>query len=316
LPGPAIGETGFFQIILMALAKTVILISGPTAVGKTAVAIELAKYFKTEIISADSRQCFKELSIGVARPSSEDLKQVQHHFIASHSIHEEVTAASFQEYALKKVNELFQNHQEVVMVGGTGLYIKAFCEGLDKIPFIDPALRDKLTKEYSEKGLVWLQESIKKKDPDYYLEGEMQNPQRMLRALEVIEATGLSIRSFQQGQKAERDFKVVKIGLELPKEELHRNINTRVEAMIKNGLVHEVKSLIAYRHLNALQTVGYKEIFNYLNGEISLPTAIEQIKTSTRQYAKRQMTWFRKDKEVKWFMPGEIKEIIKWVELH
>jgi len=298
----------------MAFAKTVIIICGPTAVGKTTVAIEVAKYFNTEIISADSRQCFKELNIGVARPSAAELEKVPHHFIANYTIQEEITAASFEKFALEKVNQLFQRDNVVVMAGGTGLYIKAFCEGLDTITDIDPAQRKRLINEYKENGLEWLKNKIKEKDPAFYKAGEMQNPQRMLRALEVIEATGHSILSFHSGQKVKRDFNIIKIGLELNKEELHRNINARVDKMIEKGLVNEVKSLIPYRHLNALQTVGYKEIFDYLDGNISLTSAIEQIKTSTRKYAKRQLTWFRKDKEIKWFSPFQLKEIINWAE--
>lgn len=290
--------------------KTVIIIAGPTASGKTAVAIQLALHFKTEIISADSRQCFKELNIGVARPTAEELQQAKHHFIASHSIQEEVTAATFEEYALQKTKELFQQHDVVIMVGGTGLYIKAFCEGLDAMPAIDPAIRQQVIKDYEEKGLSWLQEQLRQKDPLFYEMGEMQNPQRMMRALEVAEATGQSIFSFRRKEKAQRDFNILKIGLDIPKEQLHQQIHTRVDQMMKAGLVAEVRSLLPYRHLNALQTVGYAEIFKYMNGKTSLEKAIEQIKTNTRQYAKRQLTWFRKDEEIKWFAPGQVIEMI------
>ena len=293
--------------------KTVIIIAGPTAVGKTSVAIVLAKYFDTEIISADSRQCFKELNIGVARPSAKELKEAKHLFIASHSIKDEITAAEFEKFALKKVNDLFSKHDVVIMVGGTGLYIKAFCDGLDKIPRIDSLIREKITESYNEKGLAWLQEEVKKKDPSFYEAGEIHNPQRMMRALEVLESTGQSILEFRKGKKEIRGFRIIKIGMELPKEELYRFISKRVDAMIENGLVEEVKSLQSYKHLNALQTVGYKEIFRYLDGEISLSTATGDIKKNTRQYAKRQMTWFRKDKEISWFHSGETDKIIEFV---
>lgn len=295
-------------------SKTVIVITGPTAVGKTSVAIQIAQHFHTEIISADSRQCFKELNIGVARPFVEELQQVKHHFIASHSIHEEVTAATFEEYALKKVDELFKQHNVVVMVGGTGLYIKAFCEGLDKIPAIDPVIRKSITKQYDENGMEWLQQQVKEKDPAFYTEGEIQNPQRMMRALEVVEATGQSILSFRSGQKTKRGFNIIKIGLELLKEELHHNIHVRVDKMMEAGLLNEIKELLPNRQLNALQTVGYAELFNYLTGMISIDKAVEQIKTNTRQYAKRQMTWFKKDSEVKWFAPSQTGEIIKFLD--
>jgi tRNA dimethylallyltransferase len=280
--------------------KTVIIICGPTAVGKTSVAILLAKHFSTEIISADSRQCFKELNIGVARPTPEELEKVPHHFIASHSINENINAAFFEKYALQKVNELFQKHDVVIMVGGTGLYIKAFCEGLDEIPAIDESIRKRITEEYEVKGLAWLQTEIEKKDPGFFTEGETQNPQRMMRALEVVESTGRSILDFRKKEKTERDFNIIKIGLELPKEELHENINARMDKMIEQGLVEEVRSLIPFHQLNALQTVGYSEIFEYFDNRISLIDAVEEIKKNTRQYAKRQMTWFRKDKDIQW----------------
>ncbi len=295
-------------------SKTVIIIAGPTAVGKTAVAITLAKHWGTQIISADSRQCFKELNIGVARPSLAELQEVPHHFIASHSIQEDVTAATFEGFALKKTVELFTKHNVVVMVGGTGLYIKAFCEGLDTIPAIDVTIRENIIKQYESGGLDWLQQQVQQKDPAYYAAGEIQNPQRMMRALEVVESTGQSILSFQKGEKVKRDFHIIKIGLELPKEELHRNINTRVEAMLAMGLMDEVRSLSAYRQLNALQTVGYAELFDHLDGETTLQQATDNIKTHTRQYAKRQMTWFKKDKEFLWFHPQELEKIKEHLE--
>lgn len=290
-------------------AKTVIIICGPTAVGKTTAAISLAKYFHTEIISADSRQCFKELKIGVARPSMEELKEVPHHFIASHSINEDLNAAFFEQFALQKVNELFKKYDVVIMVGGTGLYIKAFCEGLDEIPAIDEFIRKKIIEDYEMNGLSWLQDEVMKKDPEFYKNGEIQNPQRMMRALEVIESTGKSILGFRKNEKTERDFRIIKIGLQLPKEELHANINSRVDKMIEEGLVEEVSSLKGYSHVNALQTVGYSEIFGHLDGKISLHNAIEEIKKNTRHYAKRQMTWFKKDKEIYWIdarHPGQL----------
>jgi tRNA dimethylallyltransferase len=286
----------------MALAKnkTVFIVCGPTSAGKTSVAIELAKKFETEIISADSRQCFKELNIGVARPSEMELQTVKHYFIASHSIHEPVNAGSFEQFALKKVNEIFRTHNVAIMVGGTGLYIKAFCEGMDEMPDVPAEIRRSIILNYEKNGLEWLQRETQKKDPAFYKEGEIQNPQRLMRALEVAEVTGRSILDFRRGKKEERDFKIMKIGLELPKEELHRNINTRVDKMIEAGLVEEVKKLLPYKHLNALQTVGYAEIFDYLDGKTSLKEAIELMKTNTRQYAKRQMTWFKKDKDINW----------------
>jgi tRNA dimethylallyltransferase len=280
--------------------KTVIIILGPTASGKTAAAIEMASRYKTEIISADSRQCFRELNIGVARPSPEELDRVPHHFIATHSIHEEVTAASFEQYALTKAAELFVKHDVVVMAGGTGLYIKAFCEGLDSIPAIPVAIRDTIIQSYNENGLPWLQDQVKEKDPEFFEKGEIQNPRRMMRALEVAEYTGQSILSFRKGNKLERAFSIIKIGIDLPKEELHRRVHYRTDQMIELGLMEEVQRLLPYQQLNALQTVGYKEIFDYLNKKITLEKAISAIKTNTQQYAKRQMTWFKKDTEILW----------------
>ena len=299
--------------------KTVIIICGPTAVGKTSVAILLAKHFHSEIISADSRQCFKELKIGVARPSDEELKEVPHHFIASHPIAigssiENINAAFFEKYALQIVNELFKNHDIVIMVGGTGLYIKAFCEGLDKIPATDESVRKRIIAGYESNGLEWLQDEVRKKDPAFYNIGEIQNPQRMMRALEVIESTGQSILSFRRNKKIKRDFRIIKIGLELPKEELHTNINLRVDKMINDGLVEEVRSLQGYRDVNALQTVGYSEIFEHLDEKMSLAAAIEEIKKNTRQYAKRQLTWFKKDKEIHWINARQKSEIVSMAQ--
>ncbi len=294
--------------------KTVIIICGPTAVGKTAVAIALAKHFHTEIISADSRQCFKELKIGVARPSDDELAEVSHHFVASHSINKNINAAFFEQYALQKANELFKDHDIIIMVGGTGLYIKAFCEALDEIPRIDESIRKKIMAGYEEHGLSWLQEEIRKKDEGFYKVGEIQNPQRMMRALEVVESTGQSILSFRKNKKIERPFNIIKIGLELPKEELHANINSRVDKMVEDGLVEEVKSLNGYRDVNALQTVGYSEIFEHLDGRVSLAMAINEIKKNTRQYAKRQMTWFKKDKEINWIGAKQSVDIISMAQ--
>ncbi len=292
-----------------------IIVAGPTAVGKTAVVIQLAKHFGTSVISADSRQCYKELNIGVARPSVQELAAVQHYFIASHSIHDEISAAGFEQYALQKAAELFRQNDKVIMVGGTGLYIKAFCEGLDMIPAVDPAIREQIISNYNSKGLTWLQKQVQQKDPAFYESGEIQNPQRMMRALEVMEGTGQSVLTFRRGEKAHRDFHIVKIGLELPKEELQQRIHTRVDQMMQAGQLEEVKRLVPYKHFNALQTVGYKELFAYLEGTIPLEKAIEQMKINTRQYAKRQMTWFKKDGEMKWFAPSQVDEIIRFIDL-
>ncbi len=283
--------------------KSVIIIAGPTAVGKTSVAIALAKHFHTEIISADSRQCYKEMKIGVARPSEEELADVPHHFIASHSIHDKITAADFEKYALSKLDTLFKTHDVVIMTGGTGLYIKAFCEGLDEIPEVPAVIHEEIISSYKTKGLAWLQQEVQEADPGFYATSENQNPQRLMRALEVFRATGKSISHFRKGNKANRDFRIIKIALNLPKEELQRNINARVDQMVAAGLENEARSLMPYQHLNALQTVGYREWFDHFNGIMSKEAAIERIKINTRQYAKRQITWFKKDEEIEWMKP-------------
>jgi tRNA dimethylallyltransferase len=280
--------------------KTVIIVTGPTASGKTAMAIELAKKHHTAIISADSRQCFKEMNIGVAKPSADELAVIKHYFIDSHSIHEEVNAAVFEQYALNTVNKIFENNEVAIMAGGTGLYIKTFCEGLDEMPVVPAEIRNHIIQEYELNGLSWLQEQIKLQDPVFYASGEIQNPQRLMRALEIKLSTGISIKELQKSKKVQRTFNIIKYGIDIPKEQLHNNINTRVNKMMEAGLVEEVRSLIPYRHLNALQTVGYSEIFDYFDNKLSLPEAIERIKINTRQYAKRQLTWFRRDPEIQW----------------
>jgi len=285
---------------------TVYIIVGPTAVGKTSFAISLAQHLQTEIISADARQCYAELNIGVARPSLEELSQVPHHFIASHSVNDTVNAQVFENDALAKADELFKTHHSVVMVGGTGLYIKAFCEGLDMIPAIDPAIRENIIKQYEKLGLRWLQKEVSVKDPMYWAKGEQQNPQRLMRALEVVLGTGASIISFQNKNKVTRPFNIVKVGLELPRAQLYEKINQRVLTMVENGLEQEVRNLAPHFHLNALQTVGYSEWALYFEGNLSKEKVIENIQQNTRHYAKRQMTWFKKDLNITWYSPNEI----------
>ncbi|MBC8033234.1 MAG: tRNA (adenosine(37)-N6)-dimethylallyltransferase MiaA [Chitinophagaceae bacterium] len=289
--------------------KTCIVIAGPTAVGKTALAIDIARHFNTSVISADSRQCFKELNIGVAKPSAEQLKEVRHYFINSHTVRDTVNAAVFEEYAINAVEQIFQDRDTAVMAGGTGLYIKAFCEGLNSIPSIDRSIRSSIVHDYTEKGLSWLQQEVSVIDPLFFSKGEIQNPQRLMRALEVMLGTGSSLLSFY-GPPKSRGFKIVKIGIELPREQLYDNINNRVNEMIRQGLVEEVRSLLPFRNCNALQTVGYKETFAYLDGRLTEAEAVNELKTNTRHYAKRQLTWFKKDPFFQWFHPSSYKEII------
>lgn len=295
------------------MKKTVLLIVGPTAVGKTTIAIALAKHYNTEIISADSRQCYKELTIGVAKPSADELQQIPHHFINTHSVHDIVTAASYEEYALQVTEQIFQTHSEIVMVGGTGLYIRAFCEGMDFIPAADEGLRFQLQETYQRLGIEWLQKEVQLNDPIFAAQGEMQNPQRMLRALEIVSSTKKSILSFRKGVKQLRNFSIQKIGLELPREQLYQQINDRVDAMMMQGFFDEVKSLSPLKKLNALQTVGYKELFAHLDGYCNLQQAVDKIKQNTRHYAKRQLTWFKRDEDIKWFHPSGIEEMIRFI---
>lgn len=293
--------------------KKAIIIGGPTASGKTGLSIFLASHYHTEIISCDSRQCYREMTIGVAKPSVEELAQAPHHFINSHSIFDDVNAAVFEDYALRKSSEIFLQHDQLVMVGGTGLYIKAFTDGMDSIPDIDPTIREQIITDYQLKGMHWLQHCVQQEDPVYYQSGEILNPQRLMRALEVKRGTGRSIRDFQKQLKAERDFQCIKLAIDIPRDELISNINTRVDDMVKNGLVEEVRSLIPYKNLLPLKTVGYQEIFDFFDGKHSLKEAIERIKINTRHYAKRQVTWLKKH-EFHWIDPRNKSAVIELIE--
>ncbi|QEH43163.1 tRNA (adenosine(37)-N6)-dimethylallyltransferase MiaA [Chitinophaga sp. XS-30] len=295
------------------MKPTVILLAGPTASGKTALAIRLAQQLGTEIISADSRQCYRELSIGTAKPAPEELAAVPHHFINSHSIHEEVNAAAYERLALQYLQDIFSRHPVAIVTGGTGLYIRALLEGMDEMPGIPPEIRTSIRAQYEEKGLAWLQETLRHRDPAFYANAEVMNPRRLLRALEVLDATGQSITTFRTATPQQRDFHIIRTAIHLPKALLHERIHQRVDMMMAAGLVDEVRSVTAYRHHNALQTVGYAEIFDHFDGKMSLPEAVEAIKTHTRQYAKRQMTWFRREEGTQWFDAGEGSALIDWV---
>lgn len=293
------------EIINTMQQPTVIIIAGPTAAGKTSFAIELAKKYQTDIISADSRQCYREMKIGVARPSETELASVKHYFIAAHSISENLNAGSFEKYALAATNEIFQKTPVAIMVGGTGLYIKAFCEGIDPMPVVPDEVRKQVTGGYQSKGLIWLQKELQQKDPAFWQVAEQQNPQRLMRALEILYATGQSIMQYRTEKKLERPFRIIKIGLELPKEILQQHIHQRVDQMMEAGLLDEVKTLLPYRAHNALQTVGYRELFDHLDGNCTLEQAVLNIQTNSRHYAKRQMTWFKKDKEIQWLQASQ-----------
>ncbi|HET7000579.1 MAG TPA: tRNA (adenosine(37)-N6)-dimethylallyltransferase MiaA [Puia sp.] len=287
--------------------KTVIIISGPTASGKTALAMELARHFNTSIISADSRQCFRELDIGVAKPSPLQLSEVKHYFINSHSIRDEVNASIFESLALSWCEEIFSGHDTVVMCGGTGLYIRAFREGLDEIPPINEGIRKKITDQYQNQGITWLQQSLQHSDPLFYESGEITNPQRMMRALEVIQSTGRSIITYRNLQKKQRNFRMLEFGIRLPRKELYQRIDHRVDEMMSKGLLEEAGSLLPYQHLNALQTVGYTELFQHLQGKSGLEEAVSLIKQNTRHYAKRQITWLNKNEHLIW-LEGDFKK--------
>ena len=290
--------------------KTVIIISGPTASGKTALAIEVARHYNTSIISADSRQCFRELNIGVAKPSPEQLSAVKHFFVNSHSIREEVNASIFESLALSWCDEIFSNRDTLVMSGGTSLYIKAFREGLDEIPPIDEGIRIKIANQYRDMGIVWLQKSLQQSDPLYYESGEMKNPQRMMRALEVVQSAGRSIITYQNQQKKQRNFRMLEFAIRLPRKELYQRIDLRVDQMMSAGLLEEVRSLLPYEHLNALQTVGYTELFQHLQGRSALEESVSLIKQNTRHYAKRQITWLNKNKDLIWLEDDFKKNIL------
>ncbi|WNB17173.1 tRNA (adenosine(37)-N6)-dimethylallyltransferase MiaA [Marivirga arenosa] len=296
-------------------SKTIVILAGPTAVGKTSLSIELAKQFNTEIISADSRQFYREMELGTAKPSKREMDGIVHHFINSHSIHDEYNVGDFEKDSLNLLSELFLKYDVVFVVGGSGLYVKALCEGIDEMPKIPQELRAQLNDEYLKFGLEYLQNELQAVDPEYYSIVDQQNPQRLIRALELFRATGKNMTYYRaQTSKVERPFNIIKIGLERPREELYQRINLRMDQMIAAGLFEEANELYPFKNLNALQTVGYSEIFGYLDGDYDKEEAIRLLKRNSRRYAKRQMTWFKKDTEFKWFSPIDenfIREYIK-----
>jgi len=291
-----------------------VVVAGPTASGKTGLAIALAQHFGSEILSADSRQCYRELNIGVARPAPEELSAVPHHFIASHSIHQPVDAAAYEQYALELLPRLFARKGVAIVAGGTGLYIKALLQGIDAMPSIPEDLRNRLRTLYEKEGLLPIQQMLAEHDPLFAATGEMQNPHRVLRALEVVLATGKSIRHFQQREAAHRPFNHLIVGLNPDRAILHQRIHQRVETMVAAGLEDEARQLYPIHHLSALQTVGYQEFFDYFEGKISRSAAIDQIKTHTRQYAKRQITWFKKQPDIIWLNPPYPEKVIHLIE--
>ncbi|MEO8794740.1 MAG: tRNA (adenosine(37)-N6)-dimethylallyltransferase MiaA [Daejeonella sp.] len=293
--------------------KNLIVIVGPTAIGKTALSIQLANYFKTEIISADSRQFYREMEIGTAKPSAVELSAAKHYFVNSHSIQDNFNVGDFEKEAVKLLENLFQEHDQVVMVGGSGLFINAVCNGFDELPTANEETRNQLNALFAEKGIESLQEKLKAADPEYYDEVDIQNPQRIIRALEVIETTGKPFSLFRTRIQKNRPFNIIKIGLNTDRKVLYDRINFRVDEMVRTGLFEEVESLKDFRHLNPLKTVGYSEVFQFLDGELSREEAVEKIKQNTRRFAKRQITWFKKSEDIKWFEPNQFDAIIEYL---
>lgn len=294
--------------------KTLVVVVGPTAIGKTALAIQLAQLYQSEIISADSRQFFKEMHIGTAKPSAEELAQAPHHFINSHTVKTLFSTGDFEMEALELISDLFKKQDILIMVGGSGLYIEAICNGLDDLPEIDLNIREQLNKKLEDEGIESIKNQLEELDPEYYAKVDQANPQRMIRGLEIVLSTGRKLSSLLTANKKERAFKIIKIGLNTDRALLYQRINHRVDLMMEAGLLAEVKSLLPLRQYNALNTVGYSELFNYLDGLTDLSSAVAMIKQNTRRFAKRQLTWFRRDKSTIWFEPNQIDEITDYIE--
>lgn len=294
-------------------SKYVIAIVGPTAVGKTSITIDLAKEFKAQIVSADSRQFYREMTIGTAKPSERELDDVPHHFINSHFVVNEFSAGKYEQEALELIEHLHQSNNIVFLTGGSGLYINALLNGLPDIPDVPSEIRTKLNNELEEGGLQPLLNELEKVDPTYYNQVDQSNPLRVIRGLEIYRFTGESFSSFRSNEPKLRSFKTIKIGLNRERSELYNRIDKRVDVMISQGLIEEVEGLIEYKNHQALQTVGYKEVFDYLDGQTSKEEAIELIKRNTRRYAKRQLTWFRKDQDISWFQTNEKARVIDFI---
>lgn len=293
--------------------KYLILVLGPTAVGKSDLCLNLAKKFETEILSCDSRQFYREMNQGTAKPSAEELAEVPHHFINTLSIVDSYDVRKYEAEALNLLDHLFKTKQVVLMTGGTGLFASAIANGLDAIPDVSPEIRIDLIQELEEKGLAWLQRSVELADPEFYAQVDRANPQRLMRAMEIWRGTGLKFSSFRIKNKVHRPFEIVKIGLDRPREELYQRIDQRMELMLRGGLFKEAEGLFESRNLNALQTLGYTEIFDFLEGKYDEKEMIRLLKRNSRRYAKRQLTWFRKDLLIRWFHPDQKQEILGYL---
>jgi tRNA dimethylallyltransferase len=296
------------------MKKTLIVLLGPTGVGKTDIAVDLANHYGCEIISADSRQIYKEMRIGTAVPDDNQLANVRHHFVRSISVEKYYSSSIFERDVLSLLPSLFAKNLVALMSGGSGMYIDAVCDGTDDIPDVDPAAREKYITLYNDEGINGLRIALRLLDPEHYAKVDLKNYKRIIRALEICETAGRPYSSFLTRKKRERDFRIIKIGLKRTRDDLYRRINTRVDDMIRMGLEEEARQLVGYRHLNALNSVGYKEMFEFFDSTISREKAIELIKRNSRRYAKRQMTWWSKDKEIIWFNPDQKTEIFAFID--
>lgn len=296
------------------MAKNLLVIIGPTGVGKTELSLRIAENFGTEIVSADSRQLYANLKIGTAAPTPEELQRVPHHFIGTLQLTDYYSAAQYEEDALKLLDHLFQTKDVVILTGGSMMYVDAVCKGIDDIPTVDEETRKTLLERYEKEGLEQLCAELKLLDPDYYKIVDLKNHKRVIHALEICYMTGKTYTSFRTQEKKTRPFRMIKIGLTRDREELYARINQRVDIMMKQGLLDEVKQVYPYRQLNSLNTVGYKELFNYLDGEWELPFAIDKIKQNSRIYSRKQMTWFKRDEEIRWFHPNQEEDILTYIK--
>jgi len=293
---------------------TLIIVLGPTGVGKSDISIQLAKHYRTEIISADSRQFFRELSIGTAVPSADDLKMVLHHFIQNKSINDYYNVSEYETEALQLIQELFKRVNPIILAGGSMLYVDTICNGIDDIPTVDPEIRDEVISWYEKNGIDALRQRLLEIDPEYYQIVDLNNPKRLLHAVEIHQMTGMQYTSFRKKSVKERPFRIIKVGINQDRKILYDRINQRVLKMMDAGLLEEAKSVYPFRKLNSLNTVGYKELFAYLDGDCTLDEAIDLIQRNTRKYARKQLTWFRRDQQIKWFEPNQIHEIIAYVD--
>ena len=297
------------------MKKNLIVIAGPTAVGKTALSIELAKFYNCPVISADSRQFYKEMSIGTAKPSKEEMQDVHHYFIDNISIHDTYNVGEFEREAIECIETLFKDHEQLILVGGSGLYINAILNGVDEFEEIPAHIREQLIKDYEEKGLTYLQEELKQKDEVYYNQVDLNNPQRIMRALEVCIHTQKPYSSFRTKEKKQRSFDAINILINTDREILYNRINKRVDIMMQNGLLEEVKALYPHKHLNALNTVGYKELFDFIDGKCTLEEAVNLIKQNSRRYAKRQLTWFNHQGDFETFAPTDLEKLKAYLDI-